>query len=92
MRTTNAQTKKQVWRLEVYNLDGTMYRDENYATLDEIAQDLEVSYNQVCDLKSGRVKQHPLMPKIIISRRLPTQTAYYNEKRISKNTKEIEIF
>jgi|TARA_R110002096_G_scaffold411862_1_gene612179 hypothetical protein len=92
MRTTNAQTKKQVWRLEVSNLDGSSYIDKNYATLEEISKELEISYNQVCDLKCGRVKQHPLMPKMVISRRLPTQTEYYNEKRKEKNIKEIEIF
>lgn len=92
MRTINASTKKQVWNLEIHNLDGTIYKDGNYSTLDEIANDLSMTYNQVCDIKNGRVKKRPMMPNIIITRRLPTQVEYYKQRRILKmETKETEI-
>jgi hypothetical protein len=93
MRTINASTKKQVWRLEIDNLDGTVYMDKNYSTLEEIANELNMTYNQICDIKNNRIKKRPLMPNIKINRRLPTQVEFYKDKRILKEKcKENEKF
>lgn len=72
-RTTGSQTKKSVWNCKV-SVDNCELHNKDYSTLNHIASDLGLTYNQVYELgPNGRIKNRPaksfkFQPRIVISR------------------------
>ena len=56
MRLKGSKTTINCWRLEVYNQNNIIFENE-YRTLNEIANEIGFSYNQVVEISSGRKKQ-----------------------------------
>tara|TARA_R100000951_G_scaffold115995_1_gene126052 strand:- start:7059 stop:7379 length:321 start_codon:yes stop_codon:yes gene_type:complete len=56
MRSKGSKTNIKCWKLEVVNQNNIIYENE-YSTLNEIANELGITYNQVVELSSGRKKQ-----------------------------------
>jgi len=56
MRSKGSKTEVLCWRLEVVNQNEIIYTNE-YKTLNEVATELGITYNQVVEMSSGRKKQ-----------------------------------
>tara|TARA_R110000868_G_scaffold131332_2_gene341318 strand:+ start:14772 stop:15044 length:273 start_codon:yes stop_codon:yes gene_type:complete len=84
MRLTNSKTIKKCWNVTITNIDLTEYKNQDYATLQEVAEDLNLTYAQVADIKGGRVKRRLYGPNIVITRCRQTQKNYYDTKRNEK--------
>tara|TARA_R100000231_G_scaffold94253_1_gene70766 strand:+ start:1317 stop:1622 length:306 start_codon:yes stop_codon:yes gene_type:complete len=56
MRSKGSKTNINCWKLEVYNQNNIIFENE-YKTLNEIANEIGFTYNQVVEISSGRKKQ-----------------------------------
>lgn len=56
MRKKGCKTEKSCWKLEVVNQNSVIFCGE-YSTLNEIANELGYTYNQVVEISNGRKKQ-----------------------------------
>ena len=56
MRSKGSKTNVKCWKLEVINQNNIIYENE-YSTLNEISNELGMTYNQIVELSSGRKKQ-----------------------------------
>ena len=56
MRSKGSKTNIKCWKLEVVNQNNIIYENE-YSTLNEVANELGLTYNQIVELSSGRKKQ-----------------------------------
>ena len=56
MRKEGCITKAKCWNIQVINQQIPIFSGE-YATLKDIAKELDISYNQVVELSSGRKRQ-----------------------------------
>ena len=72
-RKVGSETKKNVWNVTI-NIEDNEIHNKEYPTLNHIAKDLGLTYNQVYELgPNGRVKKRPTKnfrydPKIQITR------------------------
>jgi hypothetical protein len=86
MRTKGAETKKLCWNILIKQGD-TELHNKDYKTLRLAADDLGLTYSQICELgPSGRCKKKAIkfkfMPEIVISKIAPIQVDNHNPNHI----------
>tara|TARA_R100001198_G_scaffold28708_1_gene15136 strand:- start:477 stop:764 length:288 start_codon:yes stop_codon:yes gene_type:complete len=93
MRKQESNATKNIWNVKMIT-NGEETYNKDFKTIQEIADDLGMSYHQVADLKNKRCKRKQIrfkfQPEIIFTRIGKTQKEYWNERRIEKAQKILE--
>ena len=95
MRKSNSITKNDIWNCKIIDTNDVVIKDANYKTIQHIADDIGLSYNQVIDHREGgrckkKCSKFKFQPTIIVKRLNPTQKEYYDKRRIEKAKKCLE--